>query len=117
MFDDINICYVRQSSPKGLGDAIYKAKQFIGNDPFAVLLGDEISIDKTPITKQLTDTFNKWKSPILAVEKVGSKLLSRYGIIDGIKINDRIYKIESIVEKPKEEDAPSNLAKIGRAHV
>jgi UTP--glucose-1-phosphate uridylyltransferase len=107
------IHFVRQKEPKGLGDAIYCAKHYVGNEPFAVLLGDTITVAGMPCTKQLMDVFKKWNSSIVAVEKVSEEKIESYGIIKGRTIDD-IYKIEDLVEKPKLEEAPSNLGIIGR---
>lgn len=109
-----HVHYVRQKEQKGLGDAILCAKEFVGNEPFAVLLGDDIIIDKTPCTKQLIDIFNKYKKSVICVEKMPKEKLHRYGVIKGKKLNDNVYFIEKLVEKPLPEKAPSNLAMLGR---
>lgn len=110
--------YVRQSEPKGDGDAILCAKEVIGNDPFAVLFGDDIISHTTPGTKQLLDVFYKQQASVIALEQVPPSKTHLYGVI-GPNLsaktgNSRLHEIESLVEKPKPENAPSNLAIIGK---
>lgn len=112
--DLADICYVRQKEQKGLGDAIYCAKKHVGDEPFAVMLGDTITYGKTPCTKQLIDILNKYDSSAIALEEVPQNKVERYGIIDGNKIENNVYKINKLVEKPLIADAPSNLAIMGR---
>jgi len=113
-----NIHYIRQKEPKGLPDAIAKAEKHVGGDPFAVLLGDDIIASKKPCTQQLIDVFTKYKSSVIAVQEVPLNKISRYGSVKATKIeanlDNDLYLIEDIVEKPKPEDAPSNIAAIGR---
>lgn len=112
-----NIHYIRQKEPKGLGHAINCAHSFIGEEPFAVLLGDDIVESKTPCIKQLMDVFEDHESPIVGVHDVPEEEVSKYGIIDPLRTKDygeRIRAIKSLVEKPAQEDAPSNLAIMGR---
>lgn len=109
-----DIYYVRQKKQKGLGDAISCAKKHIDGEPFAVLLGDTIAKSEIPCTKQLMDVHEKYESTVIAIEEVPDEKVERYGIIKGNKMDDFIYKIEDMVEKPKLEDAPSNLGIIGR---
>ena len=109
-----DIHYIRQKEPKGLPDAILKAEKHIRDEPFAVLLGDDVIRGKIPCTGQLLDVFEKYKSSILAVKKVDIKEISKYGSVKGRLTEDRIYLVEDIVEKPKLEEAPSNIASIGR---
>lgn len=109
-----DIYYVRQKKQKGLGDAISCAQKHIDGDPFAVLLGDTIAQSEVPCTKQLIDVYDKYKSTVIAIEEVPDERIERYGIIKGSKIEDSLYKIDDLVEKPKLEDAPSNLGIIGR---
>ncbi len=108
-----DIHYVRQKEQKGLGDAIYCARKFVGDEPFAVLLGDTITINDPPCTKQLMDIYEEYNSSVIAVEKVPREKIESYGII---KCNplDGIYEIEDLVEKPNPKDAPSDLGIIGR---
>jgi UTP--glucose-1-phosphate uridylyltransferase len=113
--DMANIHYVRQKEPKGLGHAIHCAKSFIGNEPFAVLLGDDIVHNgDMPCLKQLIKTYDKYKTTILGVQEVSDADVSKYGIVDGKMIEDNIYTVNDLVEKPSIEDAPSNVAILGR---
>lgn len=110
----VNIHYIRQKEPRGLGHAIYCAKSFIGNEPFAVLLGDDIVYSEKPCLKQMIEAYEEYKTSILGVQEVLQANVNKYGIIDGIHIEDRIYKVKGLVEKPTIEDAPSNVAILGR---
>lgn len=113
--DMVNIHYIRQKEPKGLGHAIHCAKSFCGNEPFAVLLGDDIVYsDEKPCLKQLIETYEKYKTTILGVQEVSNQDISKYGIVDGKMIDDKIYTVNDLVEKPSIEDAPSNIAILGR---
>ena len=112
--DLADIYYVRQKEQKGLGDAIYCAKKHVAGEPFAVMLGDTIMKGKYPCTKQLIDTYNKYDSSAIALEKVPQEKVERYGIIDGVEIEKDIYEINKLVEKPPLNEAPSNLAIMGR---
>ena len=112
ILDGINIFFVRQREQKGLGDAIRYAEAFVDDEPFALLLGDNITIP--PCIKILIDAFNKYNNTILALEKVPSERVSFHGIVKGSEVEKGIYKLEDLVEKPKVEEAPSNLAIIGR---
>ncbi|KGP80832.1 MULTISPECIES: UTP--glucose-1-phosphate uridylyltransferase GalU [unclassified Paenibacillus] len=112
-----DIHYIRQKEPKGLGHAIWCARKFIGDEPFAVLLGDDIVEAEKPCLQQMVEVFDEYESPIVGVQPVDWKEVSRYGIVDGeqiLKTNDRIFRSKRLVEKPKSEDAPSNLAIMGR---
>jgi UTP--glucose-1-phosphate uridylyltransferase len=112
-----NIHYTRQKEPKGLGDAIYCARKFVGNEPFAVLLGDDIIQSQTePCLKQLINVYNQFGQTVVGVQKVTLDHVSKYGIVDYDKkqFTDKIYKINDLVEKPKREDAPSTSAIMGR---
>ena len=114
----INIHYIRQKEPRGLPDAILKAEKHVGNEPFAVLLGDDIIKSEKPCIQQLIEAFNKLNSSVIAAQEVPMEKISRYGSIKGKEIetgmNNKIYLIEDIVEKPKKEEAPSNMAAVGR---
>jgi UTP--glucose-1-phosphate uridylyltransferase len=110
----VDIHYIRQKEPKGLGHAIWCARKFIGEEPFAVLLGDDVVRAKTPCLKQMMDQYERYHAPILGVQTVKDDAVSRYGIVDGSIIENRFYHVHSLVEKPKQEDAPSNLAILGR---
>ena len=109
-----DIHYIRQKEQKGLGDAIYCAKKHIGNEVFAVLLGDDIIKSEIPCIKQLMSVHKKYKCSIIALEKVPKEKISDYGIIKGKKVSNSLYKIEDLIEKPSIEEAPSNLAIPGR---
>ncbi|WP_280849545.1 UTP--glucose-1-phosphate uridylyltransferase GalU [Gottfriedia endophytica] len=111
----VNIFYVRQKEPKGLGDAILCAKSFIGDEPFAVLLGDDIMMSKTPCLKQIIDVYEKYNSSIVAVQSVSEDEVCKYGIIKpNVIIEPNLVQVDFMVEKPKKEDAPSKYAIIGR---
>jgi UTP--glucose-1-phosphate uridylyltransferase len=110
----VDLHYIRQKEPKGLGDAILTARKHINDEPFAVLLGDDIIVNKTPCTKQLIDNFYKYGRSTLAVEEVPLEKTGSYGIIKGTPLDDSLYVLEDIVEKPRPEDAPSNIGAIGR---
>lgn len=112
--DLADICYIRQKEQKGLGDAIYCAKKHIGDEPFAVMLGDTITKGQVPCTKQLIDVYNKYGASAIAVEEVPWEKVERYGIIKGEEIEQNVYKIDKLVEKPLKDHAPSNLAIMGR---
>ncbi|KZE64075.1 UTP--glucose-1-phosphate uridylyltransferase [Fictibacillus phosphorivorans] len=109
-----DIHYIRQKEPKGLGHAIWCARKFIGNEPFAVLLGDDIVQSDTPCLAQLIQQYNEYKSSVIGVQQVPENQVSRYGIIDGKQLNDRLYGINHLVEKPKQQESPSNVAIMGR---
>ena len=109
-----DIHFIRQKKQKGLGDAIYCAKKHVGDNPFVVMLGDTITKDKVPCTKQLIDIYEKYGKSVIALEEVPDEKVERYGIIGGEEIEDSIYKIDKLVEKPPLSVAPSNLAIMGR---
>lgn len=110
-----NIYFVRQPYPKGLGDAVLQARAFVGNEPFVVLLGDDIMSSETPLTKQLIDCYERTHASNIAVMEVPRDKTSSYGIIDiESELEPGMYNVRRFVEKPKPEDAPSNLAIIGR---
>lgn len=108
-----SIHFIRQKQPRGLGDAILCGERFVGSEPFAVLLGDTITINKVPCTKQLMDVYDEYGGSVIAVEKVEKSRIPFYGIIKG-RVKGRVYRIEDLVEKPSIEEAPSNLGIIGR---
>ena len=110
----VNIHYIRQKEPKGLGHAIHCAKSFIGNEPFAVLLGDDIVDASTPCLKQMIDAYDEYKTTVLGVQEVARENVEKYGILDVKHIEDRVYKVKDMVEKPSIEEAPSNIAILGR---
>ena len=109
-----DIHFIRQKKQKGLGDAIYCAKKHVGDDPFVVMLGDTITKDTVPCTKQLIDIYEKYGKSVIALEEVPDEKVERYGIIGGEEIEPSIYKIDKLVEKPPLRVAPSNLAIMGR---
>lgn len=110
----VNIHYIRQKEPKGLGHAIYCAKAFIGNEPFAVLLGDDVVDSKTPCIGQLMDIYDEYNATVLGVQEVPMDDVSKYGIISCKGIESNIFKVKDLVEKPDKESAPSNIAILGR---
>lgn len=113
--DMINIHYIRQKEPRGLGHAINCAKTFVGDEPFAVLLGDDIVYNpEKPCLKQLIDCYNEYDSSILGVQTVAKEAVSKYGIVSGVNVKDRVYKVDGLVEKPSVEEAPTNVAILGR---
>jgi UTP--glucose-1-phosphate uridylyltransferase len=112
--DMINIQYIRQKEPRGLGHAILCAKSFIGDEPFAVILGDDIVDSKTPCLKQLIDIYYEYNTTIIGVQKIDKNDVNKYGIIQGKYIDENIHLIKDLVEKPDIETAPSNIAILGR---
>ncbi|MDM0605548.1 UTP--glucose-1-phosphate uridylyltransferase GalU [Clostridium perfringens] len=113
--DIVDIHYIRQKEPRGLGHAIHCAKTFVGDEPFAILLGDDVvyNEEKTCL-KQLIDCYNKYKTSVLGVQTVPQSHVSKYGIVDGKYIEGKVYKVKGLVEKPSVEEAPSNVAILGR---
>lgn len=112
--DLVNLYFIRQKEPKGLGHAIYTARAFVKDEPFAVLLGDDIIDSEKPCLKQMMEVYETYQSSILGVQTVEQSQVSKYGIVDGHQVEDRIYTVQDMVEKPKAEDAPSNVAVLGR---
>ena len=113
--DMVNIHFIRQKEPRGLGHAILCAKTFVGNEPFAVLLGDDVVYnDNKPCLKQLIDCYEEYKTSVLGVQKVAPQDVNKYGIVGGLHIEDRVYKVKNLIEKPAVEEAPSNVAILGR---
>lgn len=111
----VDIYYIRQKEPRGLGHAISCAKTFVGNEPFAVLLGDDLVYNnEKPCLKQLMDCYNEYGTSILGVQTVDGKDVDKYGIIKGIHIEGRVHKVRGLIEKPAVEEAPSNIAILGR---
>ena len=112
---DIKVHFIRQKFPSGLGDAIYCAKAFIGDEPFAVLLGDDIVYNpEYPCLKQLMDCYETHQGSVLGAQFVPDDKVSSYGIVSGEQIEDNLYRVQGLVEKPSREMAPSNLAVLGR---
>jgi UTP--glucose-1-phosphate uridylyltransferase len=114
LLDMVNIHYIRQKEQKGLSDAIYCARKYVGKEPFAVLLGDVIVKGQKPCTKQLMGVFENYNNSIIAVESVPNEKVGLYGIVSGIKIGGSILELNDIIEKPDVKDAPSDLAAVGR---
>lgn len=111
----VNLFFVRQPYPRGLGDAVRLAKSFVGDEPFVVMLGDDLMNDKVPLTKQLIEEYDKTHASILAVKKVPHDEVSAYGVIDPEKeVSKGLFNVKKFVEKPAVADAPSDLAIIGR---
>lgn len=110
----VDIHYVRQKEAKGLGHAIYCARTFVGNEPFAVLLGDDVMVAEQPVIGQMIDIFDKENHPVIGVQKVPEKDVCKYGIIKYTELQGREYLISDLIEKPTIEEAPSNLAILGR---
>jgi UTP--glucose-1-phosphate uridylyltransferase len=111
----VDIHYIRQKEAKGLGHAIYCAKTFVGNEPFAVLLGDDVvyNPDK-PCLKQMIEAYDEYQTSILGVQEVATVDVSKYGIVDGEQVSDRVHTVKGLVEKPAVDEAPSNVAILGR---
>ncbi len=112
--DLVDVQYVRQKTPQGLGHAILCAKNFVGNEPFAVLLGDDIVDAEVPCLKQLIDQYDHYNGTILGVQKVSQENVNKYGIVKGKALDEHLYMVEDLVEKPSVEEAPSNVAILGR---
>jgi UTP--glucose-1-phosphate uridylyltransferase len=112
--DLVTFCYIRQKKALGLGHAVLTAKRVVGDEPFAVLLGDDIIDSDTPALKQMMAVYQRYPASILAIQKVPKTQTQHYGIIDGKRIEDGIYLVKDMVEKPAPSEAPSNLAIIGR---
>jgi len=116
--DMIHVAYVRQKEAMGLGHAVLMARELVGNEPFAVLLADDVIDGKKPCLRQMMDVFEESQCSIIATQEVNGPAISSYGVLDAQKIegkfNGRAFDVRSMVEKPKQEEAPSNLAIIGR---
>jgi len=111
---DMECIYVRQAQALGLGHAVLCAQRLVGNEPFAVLLADDLMVGETPVLKQMVDQYAEWRASILAVQEVPAEHTRRYGIVAGTAVNDRVMDVNRIVEKPAPEDAPSRLGVAGR---
>lgn len=109
-----DFCYVRQKEALGLGHAILLSKELVGNEAFVVLLGDDLVLSEVPAISQLIDVYTRFGKSVIAVEPVDKETISQYGVIKGKPVEDGLYLIEDLVEKPKADQAPSNLAIIGR---
>src|SRR5689334_18471421 len=110
----INFSYVRQGEPLGLGHAVLVTEPLVGDEPFAVILGDDVIDANPPALRQMIDVFQEVQGPVLAVEQVPREEVSSYGVIDGQEIRPGVYQIRDLVEKPPRDEAPSDLAIIGR---
>lgn len=108
------VSYVRQQEALGLGHAVLQARDLVGEEPFAVMLSDDIIDAETPALRQLLDVYEKYDAPVVAVFEVAGEAISRFGVIDGDEVEPGVYKIKDMVEKPPQNEAPSNLAIIGR---
>jgi UTP--glucose-1-phosphate uridylyltransferase len=108
------IAYTRQKEALGLGHAVYQAKDFVGDEPFAVMLADDIVDAEYPALRQMIDIFEKYDAPVIATMQIEGEAISRFGVIDAEEVEPNVYLIKDMVEKPKFEDAPSDLAIIGR---
>src|SRR5690348_5048034 len=117
--DMIDVSYVRQKEALGLGHAVLRARELVGNEPFAVILSDDVIDAEVPALRQLLDVYEFYSAPVLALMEVPKESISAYGVVDAEPVGhnggrDRLYRIRNLVEKPKPQDAPSNLAIIGR---
>jgi UTP--glucose-1-phosphate uridylyltransferase len=110
----INFSYVRQGEPLGLGHAVLVTRMLVGPEPFAVILGDDVIDANPPALRQMIDVFEELGGPVLAIEEVPHEDVSAYGIIDAEEVRPGVYQIRDLVEKPPRDEAPSNLAIIGR---
>ena len=112
--DDMECVYVRQPKMMGLGHAVLCAERLVRNEPFAVLLADDLMVGNPPVMKQMVQQFEEWRASILAVQEVPADHTRRYGIVDGTPVNGRMMDVQRIVEKPAPEEAPSRLGVAGR---
>jgi UTP--glucose-1-phosphate uridylyltransferase len=114
--DMIHIAYVRQKEAMGLGHAVLMAKELVGDEPFAVLLADDVIDGNVPCLRQMIEMFEQTQSSILAIQQIDGPTISQYGVLDASPVNgnDRLYQVRNMVEKPRAEEAPSNLAIVGR---
>jgi UTP--glucose-1-phosphate uridylyltransferase len=110
----VRVCYVRQKEPLGLGHAVLAARDLVGDEPFAVLLGDDILTDERPALQQMIEVYEKHRCSVMCVKRVPRAEVSRYGVIKGRRLEEHLYHIMDMVEKPDAKEAPSDLAVIGR---
>ncbi|MDQ3061679.1 MAG: UTP--glucose-1-phosphate uridylyltransferase, partial [Acidobacteriota bacterium] len=108
------ITYIRQKQALGLGHAIYQAKDFVGDEAFAVILPDDVMDCEKPALKQLIEVYEKYDAPVMATMQIEGEAISRFGVIDAEEVEPNVFKIKNVIEKPKFEDAPSDMAVIGR---
>jgi len=111
-----NVHYIRQKEPRGLGDAVYHARHHVGDEPFAVLLGDSIVTGSCPCIGQLIEVYQRYQSPVVGLEQVPREVVGRYGVVGGDRVDERTYRLTELVEKPDPEQAPSTLA-IGARYI
>ena len=109
-----NIHFIRQKQPLGLGHAVLTASHFIGDEPFAVLLGDDVVVSKKPVLQQMVEVFNEYRTSILGVQEVAEEVVHKYGIVDCKPVDEDIFKVKDLIEKPAREVAPSHIAILGR---
>ena len=109
-----NVYLIRQKEPLGLGHAVLSAQHFIGDEPFAVLLGDDVVVSKIPALKQMMDVFSEYNNSVIGVQTVAHEVTYQYGIVNGKAVDERVYKVKDLVEKPAVEEAPSDVAILGR---
>ena len=112
--DIAKVSYTRQKQALGLGHAIYQAKDFVGDEPFAALLADDVVDAEKPALRQMIEVFEKYQAPVIATMQVNGEAISRFGVIDADEVEPGVFKIKDMVEKPSFVDAPSDLAIIGR---
>jgi UTP--glucose-1-phosphate uridylyltransferase len=112
--DDMECIYIRQAQALGLGHAVLCARRLVGNEPFAVLLADDLMVGQPPVLAQMVAQYREWRVSMLAVQEVPAEQTQRYGIVAGTPVNDRLVNIERLVEKPKPADAPSRMGVAGR---
>ena len=112
--DNVDCVYIRQSEPLGLGHAVLCAEKLVGDEPFAIILADDLLDGQPPVLSQMLKVHEEQEGSVLAVEKIDPSKSSSYGIISGKEVQQGIYRLDGIVEKPKPADAPSNLAVVGR---
>ena len=112
--DDMECIYVRQPQALGLGHAVLCGRKLVGNEPFAVLLADDLMVHDKPVLKQMVEQFAEWRASIIAVQEVPAEHTRRYGIVDGVRVDDRLMEVRGIVEKPAPEEAPSRMGVAGR---
>ncbi len=112
--DKVDIHYIRQKAPRGLGHAVFCAKTFVGKEPFAVLLGDDIVDNPVPCTKQLIDIYEKYQCTVLGIQEIPPEKTHMYGILDVSPVAGNVWKVNDLIEKPNPGEAPSNIAILGR---
>lgn len=109
-----NIHYIRQKQPLGLGHAVLTASHFIGDEPFAVLLGDDVIFSKKPVLQQMLEVFNEYQTSVIGGQEVPLEVIGKYSSLDGKQVEEGVYKVKNIIEKPKPEEVFSNIAILGR---